>query len=955
MADARDGAGGGAPVDAQGLLATVRELWSESHPGREPPAFTLDSRLDAELGLDSLHRVELALRLERAFGRRLGDEALASAERLSDVLEALQGARGEGPVQAAQTPAAGLPGAVDVAAAGPVDAPRDAGTLQAVLAWHVSRQPRRTHIRFLEGDGRESTLDYATLDRRARQLGAGLQQAGLEPGQACALMLPSGLAFFVAYLGILLAGGVPVPIYPPMRASQIEEHLRRQAGILANCRAVALITVPEAKLLSRLLQAELPALRRVSTPEALEQAGAPRPLRPAAASPEDIAFIQYTSGSTGSPKGVVLTHANLLANVRAMGLAAGARPEDVFVSWLPLYHDMGLIGAWMSSLYFGLQLVLMSPLSFLARPARWLQAIHRYRGTVSAAPNFAYELCASRLDARELEGLDLSSWRWAFNGAEAVDANTLERFARRFAPYGFDRDALAPVYGLAECALDLTFPQGRRGVRVDTIDRTALRHTGRARPLRPGAPAAQQVVACGRVLPGYALRIADARGAALPERQQGRVQFQGPSATRGYFDNAEATAALRVGPWLDSGDLGYLAEGELYVTGRRKDLIIRAGHNIHPHELEAAVGALPGVRKGCVAVLGIAAGPGAAGTERLVVVAETREREPARRTRLEQAIQALATELTGAAADDIVLVPPQAVLKTSSGKIRRAATREAYLEGRLGAGRAALWLQLLRLGLTGLRVRLAGAGHWLGARAFAARAWLVFALCGLAGLGAALLTPGLKRRRRLARRLARLGAALAGLRIDLTSPERLLEFGRRGGLVVANHASYADALVLLSVLPERAAFVAKGEFRRQPLMRWLLGAVGARFVERFDAAAGARDTRALAAALAAGEVLVFFPEGTFRERPGVLPFRMGAFVLAARQGLPVLPLGLHGTRALLPAGSWRPRPAGVALRPGSALHPDGTDWSAAVRLREQARAAVIELCGEPAAADQPSA
>ncbi|MCZ7566556.1 MAG: AMP-binding protein [Burkholderiales bacterium] len=376
------------------LLGLLRELVAETRQG-ERVEVSLDSRLDRDLGLDSLARVEIGLRIERAFGARVPDAALAGAETPRDLLAALDG--GEAARAARHAPPAAAARLEEVAGA-----PDAARTLLEMLDWHVERHPDRLHVTFLAGDDETQTLTYGALATRARRVAAGLAAGGLAPGAVCAIMLPTSLEFFAVYYGILMAGGVPVPIYPPFRMSQIEDHLRRQAGILANCEARVLVTVPEAKLVARLLGGEVPTLERVATPEELETRDGRFRARPV--SPDDIAFIQYTSGSTGRPKGVVLTHANLLANIRAMGRAAQAGSRDVFVSWLPLYHDMGLIGAWLATSYFSVHLVLMSPVAFLARPSRWLRAIHRHRATITAGPNFAYEIVASRLAEREIEG-----------------------------------------------------------------------------------------------------------------------------------------------------------------------------------------------------------------------------------------------------------------------------------------------------------------------------------------------------------------------------------------------------------------------------------------------------------------------------------------------------------------------------------------------------------------------
>jgi 1-acyl-sn-glycerol-3-phosphate acyltransferase len=753
-------------------------------------------------------------------------------------------------------------------------------------------------------------------------------------------MLPTGRAYLASFFGVMLAGGIPVPIYPPARLAQIEDHLKRHARILANAEAAFIVTVPQAKGVAELLRERVPTLSEIVTPEDLD--GVPMPLLYRAQA-GDIAFLQYTSGSTGDPKGVVLTHANLLANLRAMGPSFAVTSADVFVSWLPLYHDMGLIGAWFGSLYYAMPLVLMSPLAFLASPVRWLQAIARHGGTISAAPNFAYELCAHKLGEAELEGLDLSTWRLALNGAEPVSPATLEAFAGRFAPHGLKREAITPVYGLAECSLGLAFPPLGRGPRIDRIRREAFLREERAIPAGPEDADAMQVPGCGRALPGHEIRIVDAAGYELPDRHVGRLQFRGPSATSGYYRNPEATRRLFDGPWLDSGDYAYTVAGEIYLTGRVKDLIIRGGRNIYPYELEDTVGRLPGVRKGCVAVF--ASRDPARATERLVVLAETREQDEGARETLRRRINETAVDVVGLPADEVVLAPPHTVLKTSSGKIRRAASRELFEQGRVGAPDTPPWRQMLRLGWAALRANAVALARRWGRRLYGAWCWLAF--LSLALPISALVA--LMQRPRLARPIAHWAARVCWTMMGMPMRRRGLAHLPAGPhVLLANHASYVDWLALIAALPPSPgyAFAAKRELAGPRYVRAVLTGLGALFVERFDAKRGAEDVEEIVAALRRGQSVGVFPEGTFSREAGLKSFRMGAFVAAVRAGVPVVVTGLRGTRAILRDKTWLPHHGRPELEIGPTLIPTGGDWAAAVRLRDAARRAVLPLVGE---------
>ncbi len=932
------------------LLEEIKSLLAEMQSGAVSQTIDLDHSLQRDIGFDSLTRVELLTRVERRFGLALPEHVFSEAETPRDLIRELVKAASKSNSQTVSL--SGTEGA-SLERLETVTNPGQAQTLVEVLEWHVHAHPQQPHIQFYTDDADGEMIDYQRLYVGARALAGSLQRQGLQPGDPVAIMLPTGSEYFSAFFGILLAGGIPVPIYPPINSSQLEDHLRRHTAILSNCRAVTLITVSKAKQVARLLKAQLETLRHIVTVDELLAAGGDYYRPPI--SPQDTAFLQYTSGSTGNPKGVVLTHANLLANIRAMGERVHANAKDVFVSWLPLYHDMGLIGAWLGSLYYAALLVIMSPLAFLARPQRWFQAIHRYHGTLSAAPNFAYELCLSRLQDSDLEGLDLSSWRAAFNGAEAVSAKTVRQFPQRFAQFGFPATAMVPVYGLAECSVGLAFPPTGRGLLIDHIQRQAFAQTGAAIPVTDDEANALCFVACGQVLAGHEMRIVDNQGNELPDRQEGRIQFRGPSTTSGYLHNREATQKLFDGDWLDSGDLAYISAGDLYVTGRTKDVIIRAGRNLYPHELEEAVGDIPNIRKGRVAVFG--ATDSNTGTERLVVLAETHKKEIDELSQLRQQVNNVANKLIGGPADDIVLARPNTVLKTSSGKIRRSACRELYERGFLGKTQVPLWQQISHLLLTSVIPQFRRFRRTVKTGLWAIYAKIVFwFLAPLAWLGV-VFSPSTRLRWCLMRVATRLLTSLTRTPFRVEGLEKLPD-KNQPCIFVANHASYLDGPLLIAALDRPFSFVAKIELARQAVAGIFLRRIGTEFVERFDVKKGAEDASYLFTLAKTGRSLFFFPEGTFTRSPGLLPFHLGAFLTAAEAGLPIVPVAIRGTRSILRSGTKLPHRGSITITVGNPIWPQTIrsqespgdkqreNWTTALILRDQARAFISRYSGE---------
>jgi 1-acyl-sn-glycerol-3-phosphate acyltransferase len=917
------------------IVDVVRELAREVGGDRAAGAVAPDASLERDVGLGSLERVELLMRLEAEFGRELDDRFLL-LDTPREIARALPSAPTlRTPARApAEHPVPAAPMRVD-----------DLSTLVDALHRRATMEPTRVHV-LLHADHDARRITYADLWDGAARVAASLTQRGVKRGEPVAIMLPTSLDYLESFMGVLAAGGIAVPLYPPARLDRIVEYLQRQTGILANAGARLMIAMPEAVPIVRMLRRRAPSLETIVTAQTLRENA--EPVREATGERGDPALIQYTSGSTGDPKGVLLTHASLLANIGAIASGVELAPTDAAVSWLPLYHDMGLIGTWLNAMVNGVPLTLMSPLSFLARPERWLWAIHEQRATLSPAPNFAYELCVRKIRDEALAGLDLSSWRCASNGSEPVSAATLDRFVERFAPFGFRREALFPVYGLAECSVALSFPPVGRAPRVDVVEREPFETEGRAVEASPTIASSLAFVSVGSPLPQHEVRLVDDAGRDVADRVVGTLLFRGPSCTAGYYRNPEATARLvRDGGWLDSGDLAYRANGELFITGRVKDLIIKGGRNLVPQEIEELVGGLEGIRKGCVAAFGVA--DGRTGTERLVVIAESRLLDDASRARLERDAVAAIADGVGIPPDKVVIAAPGTVPKTPSGKIRRSAMRQAFETGQLGGVRGVPF---------GVRARLAVSRVFDVARdvaravarsvqvAYLAAVWSItlIALGPIIGILLLVLPRG-KPVRMLSRVVARMSLFISGCRVDVDGGEHVP--GDGAVVFVTNHTSYADTPVLAAVIPRDFLFVAMTE-----ILSWrLIGLVARRgqhlTVDRWHVQQSVADAAAVESALNAGEAVLFFAEGGFSRARGLRPFRLGAFEAAVATGAPVIPIALRGSREILPADTHLPHPRKVHVWIGEPIRASGRDWNALLDLRERAADAIAAHCGEP--------
>jgi acyl-CoA synthetase (AMP-forming)/AMP-acid ligase II len=534
-------------------------------------------------------------------------------------------------------------------------------------------------LRFVGRDEQAVFQGWSEVRERALFACGGLQALGIVPGDRVGLIFPTGPDFFAGFFGALLAGAVPVPLYPPVRLGRLTEYLGRTARMLARTRARVVLAD---RRVERILGESVAEARPPLGCRSVEELPPGRP-QPVTVAPNDLALVQFSSGTTVDPKPVALSHRAILAQVAILNGFWLDSPERKHscVSWLPLYHDMGLIGCVFPALSRDGTLTLLGPEHFVTRPALWLRTLSRYRATISPAPNFAYALAVARISESEMEGVDLSSWVTALDGAEAVAPSVLQAFEERFSRYGLRPGVLTPVYGLSEAALAVTFSEIGQPYRMGRFDRESLSRDGVAKSV-PLPEEGREIVSVGRPVPGFALRIVDASGRELPEGRVGRVWASGPSLMDGYLDDPVATARALHGDWLDTGDLGFLEKGELYLTGRAKDVVILRGRNHSPEEIERAVDGVPGVRVGCV----VAASwlPEGGDGEILGLFVEQRRGAPEEEVAaLPEACRSAVLGATGLAVERLVPLAPGTLPRTSSGKLRRSEALRLYLAGEL--------------------------------------------------------------------------------------------------------------------------------------------------------------------------------------------------------------------------------------------------------------------------------
>jgi len=550
-------------------------------------------------------------------------------------------------------------------------------TLAQAIEYAAQNYPERGFT-FQNMTGEETKFTFVQVEEATARLAKGMQDMGLVKGDRIGLIVVEPQEFVLNFLAAIRIGVVPVPLYPPLSFGALDAYVARTTRVLEMSEAKYLFASERLQNILWSIVDEVPTLKKLVRVEDFSGADG-RPEFPELAL-EDLCFLQYTSGSTSDPKGVMVTHGSLAANAEAIimdGLDSPEDRHDVGVSWLPLYHDMGLIGFVIAPIYYVLDVVYIPTMRFIKRPNVWMDTISRHKGTITFAPNFALALATRKAKDRQLESWDLSSLRVVGCGAEPIHPSTVRAFTETMGKANMPANSVLPAYGMAEATLAMSFKPLAQEMRTVVVDAKAFQEDGKVQEPAGQDSLVFEHVSCGPTFSKHKLVAMDEAGNVLPEGSEGELCFAGPSVTPGYFNNPEATAAAYRDGWLHTGDLGYILDGEVFVTGRLKDLIILNGRNLHPQSIEWACQDVPGVRKGNI----VAFSRTGANSEELVIVLETRETET---EQLVADVKASVRKEISVAPADVVCLPPGSLPKTSSGKLQRRKTRSQYLTGELG-------------------------------------------------------------------------------------------------------------------------------------------------------------------------------------------------------------------------------------------------------------------------------
>ena len=812
----------------------------------------LENSMQIHLGLGSLARMELLLIIEKVFGIKFSDRTLGEINTLRD---------------AANTIFQRIPVEKDIYQTIPQHEDsrvkvENAKTLIDILLFYGEAEPDRKHV-FFQDEHQETVVTYGKLLNNSLKIARSLFEKGAKPGDRIAMMLPNHPAFLYTFFGILLINGIPVPIYPLLRKEIFETFAQQEAIVLNNAKASFLVTFLKFELFDKLVLSLVPSLIGIHhVDDLMNSENKDVIVKP---KESDYALIQYHSSRTPEVLGALSTHQNILSSIRSMGQLLSITQKDVFVNWTPLYRNHGLIGMWLGSLYYGIPLILMSPYTFLNRPERWLWAMHYANATISGGDDFAYDLCLSKIVPAQIEGLDLSSWRFSIHLAELVQARTLERFYKKFAPYGLKSESFLSIYGWIESSTCIAHSEPGKSPFIDRIQREPFENEGKAIKADIALESDfLELVSTRNVLPEHAVRIVDDSGNELPNNQEGNLQVKGPFNMKEYYNNKKAAAAIYHGGWWETGDLAYKEGENLYITTHCLD------------------------------------------------IKKTYRKFSAQK---HQALKKLDRSLYESVflENEFAAKPSGLLFQRVKNYAYFAAKAILFCLGKILKLIYSIYVLLLFI----VSVPPVFISMWMIPKKIFTKIlhywakWLfIFAFCP----------------------------------IKVYHKEELYKHKRI--IFVANHASYIDTLVFMSILPPETKIVGKQELEKLPVVSTVMRRVGHIFVNRQEFPAGVKKSIETIERTANEYPVLIFPEGTFSPAPGLRPFKFGAFKIAAEKHLPVLPVATQGTRSVLKEGEFLIKPRIIKVYVGEPLLSQGHEWQEFNRLKEEARDFIAGHCGE---------